>query len=67
MVRYPEIRVTRRTPNTLLLVAMVRHELRRAGVAGEEIRTFSSEALAADADRAREVCSRWVSTPRRPA
>ena len=67
MVRYPEICVTRRTPNALLLVAMVRHELRRAGVAAEEIRRFSTEALQGGAERAREVCSRWVSTPRRLA
>ena len=33
MTRYPEVRVRTRTPNPLLLVAKVRQEMRRAGLA----------------------------------
>ncbi len=65
MARYPDIRVTRRTSNSLLLVAIVRHELRRAGVPTDEIHLFSAQALSDNARRAREVCRQWVSLAER--
>ncbi len=65
MTRYPEIRVRKRTPNPMLLVAVVRHELRRAGVAAGEIDAFSEAALtAADDENIRRVCGEWVDTRR---
>lgn len=61
MSRYPHLRVRLRTPNSLALVAAVRHELRRAGVEREEIEEFTAEAMAVDdPDRARDVCGQWV-------
>ncbi len=65
MTRYPEIRVRLRTPNPLVLVAMVRHELRRAGVERREIEAFSEAALSArDEGSIRRVCREWVNTRR---
>lgn len=66
MSRYPEVRVEKRTSNPLLLVAVVRHELWRAGVARQEIEAFSEAALSAgDARGIRRVCGEWVDTRRR--
>ena len=66
MARYPEIRVSLRTPNAVVLVAAVRSALRRAGVPREEIRRFSTEALGdKDPVRMRAVCARWVDTESR--
>lgn len=63
MTRYPSIRVTKRTANPLVLVAEVRQELRRAGVAHDEIGRFTAEALRdGDPDHARRVCREWVET-----
>lgn len=65
MIRYPEIRVILRTSNPMLLVAVVRHELRGVGVARGEISRFSTEALGGgDLESTRRVCSRWVDTSR---
>lgn len=65
MTRYPEVRVRTRTPNPLLLVAMVRHEMRRAGVERQEIEAFSEAALnAADEPTVRRICGEWVDTRR---
>lgn len=65
MTRYPEVHVTTRTPNPLLLVAKVRQEMRRAGVAAQEIEAFSEAALtASDEPALRKVCGEWVDTRR---
>ncbi len=65
MTRYPKIRLTERTPNPLVLVAMVRYELRRAGVGKSEIDAFSRAALSArSANAVRRVCEQWVDTRR---
>ncbi len=65
MTRYPEVRVRTRTPNPLLLVAVVRQELRRAGVERCEIEAFSEAALCAGDEHAiRRVCGEWVDTGR---
>ena len=65
MSRYPEVRVRTRTPNPLLLVAVVRQELRRAGVEWQEIEAFSEAALSADDDQTvRRICGEWVDTGR---
>ncbi len=65
MTRYPEVRVRTRTPNPLLLVAVVRQELRRAGVESGEIEAFSEAALsAADEVGIRRICGEWVDTRR---
>ena len=65
MTRYPEVRVRTRTPNPMLLVAMVRQEMRRAGVASREIEAFSEAALSAgDEVGIRRVCGEWVDTRR---
>lgn len=63
MTHYPDVRVTRRTTNPLVLIAEVREALRRAGVARPEIHRFSSEAFA-DLRKSRQVCSLWVQTSR---
>jgi SOS response regulatory protein OraA/RecX len=66
MVRYPQIRISLRTRNPLVLVAEVRQELRRAGVDRDEIHRFSEEALAGkNLQKAREVCNTWVATGHR--
>jgi hypothetical protein len=66
MTRYPEVRVTTRTPNAFLLLAVVRQEMRRAGVEQREIELFSEEALSAgDEVGIRRVCGEWVDTGRR--
>ena len=66
MTRHPEVRVTTRTPNPLLLVAFVRQEMRRAGIASREIEAFSEAALSVmDEVAIRRVCGEWVDT-RRP-
>ena len=65
MTRYPEVRVRTRTPNPLLLVAKVRQEMRRAGVASREIEAFSEAALTAgDGPAIRRICGEWVDTRR---
>jgi hypothetical protein len=65
MTRYPEVRVRTRTPNPLLLVAKVRQEMRRAGLAHREIEEFSEAALCAgDELNIRRVCGEWVDTRR---
>ena len=65
MTRYPDLRVRTRTPNPMLLVAMVRQELRRAGVESREIEAFSEAALSsADEVDIRRVCGEWVDTRR---
>ncbi len=65
MTRYPEVRVRTRTPNPLLLVAVVRQEMRRAGVEWREIEAFSEAALnASDEIGIRRVCGEWVDTRR---
>ena len=65
MSRYPEVRVSTRTANPLLLVAVVRQELRRAGVEPREIDAFSEAALSAADERGiRRVCGEWVDTRR---
>ena len=65
MTRFPEVRVRTRTPNPLLLVAVVRQEMRRAGVEAREIEAFSEAALsAADEVGIRRVCGEWVDTRR---
>jgi hypothetical protein len=65
MTRYPEVRVRTRTPNPLLLVAVVRQEMRRAGLESCEIDAFSEAALsAADEVEIRRVCGEWVDTRR---
>ena len=65
MTRYPKVRVKTRTPNPMLLVAMVRQELRRAGVESREIDAFSEAALNADDEMGiRRVCGEWVDTRR---
>ena len=65
MTRYPDVRVRTRTPNPMLLVAMVRQELRRAGVESREIDAFSEAALnAGDEVGIRRVCGEWVDTRR---
>ncbi len=65
MTRYPELRVRTRTPNPLLLVAMVRQELRRAGVESREIEAFSEAAMSAgDEHGTRRICGEWVDTRR---
>ena len=63
MTHYPDVWVTQRTPNPLVLIAEVRQALRRAGVDGKEIRRFSKQAFA-DPREARRVCSLWVQTTR---
>lgn len=63
MTHYPEVRVTRRTANPLVLIAEVREALRRAGIDRREIHRFSSEAFA-DPHKSRQVCSLWVQTAR---
>lgn len=61
MSRYPHLRVRLRTPNSLALVAAVRHELRRAGIDADEIEKFTAQAMEIDdPDRARAVCGEWV-------
>ena len=65
MTRYPEVRVSTRTPNPLLLVAVVRQEMRRAGLESQEIEDFSEAALSAgDEVGIRRVCGEWVDTSR---
>ncbi len=65
MTRYPEVRVRTRTPNPLLLVAVVRQEMRRAGLESCEIEAFSEAALSsADEIEIRRVCGEWVDTRR---
>ncbi len=65
MTRYPEVRVRTRTPNPWLLVAVVRQELRRAGVGSREIEAFSEAALSTpDEVVIRRVCDEWVDTRR---
>ncbi len=65
MTRYPEVRVRTRTQNPLLLVAVVRQEMRRAGVEAREIEAFSEAALSAPNEVAiRRVCGEWVDTRR---
>jgi hypothetical protein len=60
--RYPHLRVAGlRSSNPLALVAAVRLELRRAGIAPDVIEDFTREALeSGDLERARSACSRWV-------
>lgn len=59
--RHPEIEVGVTSPNPLVLVAEVRHALRRAHVARREISEFSDEALApGNLGRVAEVCRSWV-------
>ncbi len=63
MVRYPNIRVSLRTRNPLVLVATVRHEMRRAGIDKREIQRFSEEALGnQDPERMEKTCRKWVRT-----
>ena len=65
MTRYPAVRVSTRTPNPLLLVAVVRQEMRRAGLESQEIDEFSEAALSAgDEVGIRRVCGEWVDTSR---
>jgi hypothetical protein len=65
MTRYPEVRVKTRTQNPLLLVAVVRQEMRRAGLEWDEIEAFSEAALnAGDEHGIRRVCGEWVDTRR---
>ena len=65
MTRYPAVRVRTRTPNPLLLVAVVRQELRRAGVESGAIEEFSEAALSAgDEVGIRRICGEWVDTRR---
>ena len=65
MTRYPEVRVRTRTSNPLLLVAKVRQEMRRAGLAAGEIDAFSEAALSTEDEMAiRRVCGEWVDTRR---
>jgi hypothetical protein len=59
--RYPSIRVTLRSRNPFALVSAVRHALRRAGTARDEVDRFSQEALtSASPKRVAEICRRWV-------
>jgi len=60
--RYPDLRVTVRSRNPLVLVAAVREELRLAGVERAEIDRFSREALEADGDfgATRRIAARWI-------
>ena len=59
--RYPQIRVATESHNPLALVAAVRQALRQARVDRNEIRRFSSEALASsDPHETQEICSDWV-------
>ena len=65
MTRFPEVRVLTRTSNPLLLVAKVRQEMRRAGLASREIDAFSEAALSVDDEvEIRRVCGEWVDTRR---
>lgn len=67
MTRYPQIRVSLRSPNPFALVAAVREELRRAGVEKSEIELFSRQALAStDAGRIQEVCRQWIGAAATP-
>ena len=60
--RYPDLRVSVRSSNPLALVAGVREELRRAGVAREEIAGFTEQALTPPDDlcHALEVARDWI-------
>ena len=65
MPRYPDIHVSMRTPNPLVLISAVRHALRRAGIERHEIARFSDEALTVpDPERRRQICRDWVDTTR---
>ena len=59
--RYPQIRVTVHSRNPCALIGAVRLALGQAGVARDEIRSFSSEAFESPTeDRVRKVCDRWA-------
>lgn len=61
MPRFPDIHVAVRSPHPLVLVSAVRHALRRAGVAREQIRAFSNRACTRrDPEGVRSVCREWV-------
>ena len=61
--RYPELRVSIRSPNPLALVAAVREELRLAGVGHGDISRFTDQALARpDGRHVLAVAERWIGT-----
>ena len=58
---YSHVRVSTRSANPVALIAATRHQLRRAGVAKEEIRRFSDEAFSSENAASQvDVCRRWV-------
>lgn len=59
--RYPGIRVSLRTRNSLAVVAAIRQALRRAGASPEEIELFSHEAMStAGSEERLRVCLEWA-------
>jgi hypothetical protein len=60
--RYPELQVSVRSSNPLVLVAGVREELRRVGADRDEIDGFTEDALASphDLDHVLEVARHWI-------
>jgi len=59
--RYPGIRVSLRTRNSLAVVAAIRQALRRAGASAEEIDLFSRQALSTEgSDERLRVCLEWA-------
>jgi hypothetical protein len=61
--RYPELRVSIRSHNPLVLVAAVREELRLARAGHADIARFTDQALARpDGPHVLEVAEEWVGT-----
>ena len=59
--RYPELRVSIRSPNPMALVAAVREELRLAAAEHDDIARFTDQALRRpEAPHVRAVAERWV-------
>jgi hypothetical protein len=59
--RYPGIRVSLETRNSLAVVAAIRHALRQAGASAEEIDHFSRQALSTEGrDERLRVCLEWA-------
>lgn len=59
--RYPGIRVSLKTRNSLAVVAAIRHALRQAGASAEEIDRFSRQALTTEgSDERLRVCLEWA-------
>lgn len=63
-VKYPDITVdlSGEDGNAFSILGRVRRALRRAGVANDEIETFSNEATSGDYDHLLQTVMKWVET-----